>query len=741
MKRTFIALAWGVLLFAACISRSTPPSGPIVSFGGPTPTPNLGQPDGVEQVFLQAWMEGNYEGMYSHLSPNSQTEYSLEEFTDTYTSTAATITQTSVDAALLSALQDTTGTTAQLAFRVTYITQILGSIEQNLTMNLVLSDNRWGVVWTPALIFPELAGVNTLALDIEIPSRANIYDRNGQWLVSANASAVTITIVPGLVSPEGEAQMLALLSHVLRVPPESIQQQYAGAPADWVIPIGDTDIETVQQYYYELNSYQPALNFQEKTGRRYFNVLAPHVLGYTSLIPEDQLAMYQALGYQGHEIVGLAGLEKWGESYLAGTRGGVLSAYTPSGQYSGQIARREAQPAQSIYTTLDRDLQAIVQDAIEEAYTAGASTWAPRAGGAAVVVMDVNTGAVLAMASYPYYDPNVLNPYNNHPLASTSYITDLLNDPRQPFLNRATQGEYPPGSLFKLVTMAAALGGDLFEADYQYTCTGMWAELGEADIRQDWLEGGHGTINLEQALTGSCNPYFYHVGLITGRQDFNLIPDYAVQFGLGRATGIQIEEETGLIPNPDWMQQTRGEDWTLSDSVNIAIGQGDILVTPLQMAVVVSAIANGGTIYQPTLVDHIGLIGEAPSVVFEPQVAGQLSLSGEDIQSIRSGMRGVTSTPYLGTAQYRLGTMEIAVAGKTGTAQVGNPDLPPIAWFGGYAPYDDPEIAVVVMLENAGQGSGVAAPIFRRIVEKYYGVRVADYPPDWYDPSLFHFVD
>jgi penicillin-binding protein 2 len=159
------------------------------------------------------------------------------------------------------------------------------------------------------------------------------------------------------------------------------------------------------------------------------------------------------------------------------------------------------------------------------------------------------------------------------------------------------------------------------------------------------------------------------------------------------------------------------------------------------MAVIVSAIANGGTLYQPTLVDHIGLIGEAPTVVFEPQVAGQLSLSAEDLQSIRNGMLGVTSTPYLGTAEYRLGTMEIAVAGKTGTAQVGNPNLPPIAWFGGYAPYDDPQIAVIVMVENAGQGSGVAAPIFRRIIEKYYDVRVADYPPDWYDPSLFQFVD
>lgn len=740
MKRQLAVFALATLVLGACADRPSPT--PIINFGGPTPTPNLGQPDGIAQAFLNAWMAGDYEGMYSLLAPNSQAEYTLEEFTDIYVSTASTMTLTSLDAALLSSLPDTRGTTAQLAFRVTYNTQILGPIEESQMMNLVLSDDRWGLVWTPALIFPELAGGNTLALDIEIPARANIYDRNGQWLISANAAAVTITVVPGEVSPEWEGQMLTLLSHVLRTPAEEIQQRYAGAPETWVIALGDTDIETVQQYYYELNSYRPALDFQEKTGRRYFNLLAPHILGYTSYIPEAQLAMYQALGYQGHELVGLAGLEKWGESYLSGSRGGVLSAYTPGGQYSGLIARRDPMPSQSITTTLDRNLQTIVQDAIEEAFRAGEKTWAARAGGAAVVVMDVNSGDILAMASYPYYDPNVLNPYNNHPLATSGdYINDLLTNPRQAFLNRATQGEYPPGSLFKLVTMATGLGSGLFDASDQYTCLGVWAELGAGDVRYDWLEGGHGTINLEQALTGSCNPYFYHVGVVTGREDFSLIAKYAREFGLGSETGIQIEEEPGLVPDPEWMLAERGEEWDLSDSANVAIGQGALLVTPLQMTIVVSAIANGGTLYRPNLVEHIGLIGEAPSVVVEPEVIGRLSLSAEDIQSIRNGMRGVTSTPYLGTAQYRLGTIEVSTAGKTGTAQYGSPGNPPIAWFGGYAPYDDPQIAVVVMIESGGQGSGVAAPIFRRIIEKFFNVRVADYPADWYDPSLFQFTD
>lgn len=743
MRRYVLTFLLAAAVLAACTLSPSPVTTTPNPVGGPTPTHDLGEPDGVAQAFLDAWVGGNYEGMYSLLAPNSQAEYTLEEFTRVYTSTAATMTLLGLEAVPLSALPDTTRTTAQIAFRVNYETQVLGSIQQDQTMNLVFSEStrRWGIVWTPALIFPELAGGNSLVLEVETPARANIYDRDGQWLVYGNASAVTITVIPGLVSAEWEGDMLTLLSHVLRVPGEQIRQQYAGAPADWVIPIGDTDVEIVQEFYYELNSYRPALDFQEKTGRRYFNLLAPHVLGYTGQIPVEDMDTYRALGYQGDEIVGLAGLEAWGENYLSGMRGGVLSAYTPSGQFSGEIARQDAHAAESIYTSLDRDLQIIVQNAIEQAFEAGAKTWAPRAGGAAVVVMDVNSGQVLAIASYPYFDPNVLNPYNNHPLASDTYVVDLLNDPRRPFFNRATQGQYPPGSLFKIVTMTAALGSETFEAETPYTCTGIWAELGEANLKLDWLEGGHGPINLQQALTGSCNTYFYHVGFVTGQQDYNIIPNYAREFGLGQETGIQIEEEPGLIPDPDWMWQTRGQEWTVADSVNIAIGQGDILVTPLQMAMVVSAIANGGTVYRPNLVDRIALIGEEPSVVYEPEIIGRLSLSAEDQQTIRTAMHDVATVPGLGTAYYRLGTMEIAVAGKTGTAQFGGPGNPPIAWFAGYAPYDNPEIAIVVMVESGGQGSGVAAPIFRRIVEQYFNVRVADYPADWYDASLFTFID
>ena len=738
-----MALAW---LVSACGllggngDQSGP--GPTTQNGGESESPpDLGVPDGVAEAYLNSWANQNYEAMYSFLSPNSQAEYTLEDFVNIHTSTADTMQMTGVETTLISVLTAQSGTTAQAAYRVTYDSTILGSIERDLTMQLVYSEDtaRWGIVWTPGLIFPELAGGNTLAMEIENPSRANIYDRSGLWMVSANAAAVKISIVPGEVGEGFEDDMLTLLSQILRMPADEIKQQYASAPPDWTVALGVADAEIVQANWNALNSYSPPLTFEDQTSRRYYNVLAPHVLGYTGYIQTEQLDAYRALGYQGDEIVGQMGLEQWGEQYLAGRRGGTLSAYTPDGQFFSTVAERAPEPAQSIYTTLDRNLQAIVQDAIEEAYRASEKTWAPTAGGAAVVVVDVNTGAILAMDSYPRFDPNIFNPLNYHPLATESFREELLNDPLRPLLNRATQGQYAPGSIFKMVTATAALDSGLFSPNSTYTCTGQWNELGTI-TRYDWLESGHGTLTLSQGLTASCNPWFYHIGLTLGRQDYNLLPDYARQYGFGSELGIEIPENSGLVPDPKWMLETRGEDWTLENSVNMAIGQGDLLVSPLQIAMTTATIANGGTLYQPHLVDRIGLIGEDPSVVVAPTVMRQVNVAPAVLATIREAMHAVASDRVIGTAEYRLGSMEIQVAGKTGTAQVSGEGYP-LAWFAGFAPYDDPEIAVAVLVENGGQGSSVAAPIFRRIVEKYYDLRVLPYPADWSNPDTFDFVD
>jgi penicillin-binding protein 2 len=735
MKRRFGVLVLVVFALVGCAGNgSTGQVGP----GGEVETPPPVTPDGAAQAFLLAWEAGDYAGMYSHLSPNSQAEHSLEAFTAVYTSAASTMTLITLETEPVSVLEQ--GTSAQVRFHVDYNTVSVGTISRDMDMMLVYSGGRWGIAWSPALIFEEMANGNTLSLEGEAPARANIYDRNGLWMVAEDANVYTIAVVPGQL-PENEddlQELLDLLGRVLRTTPDAIRQNYEGLPEDWPIAVGDADVEIVQQYWNQLSRYS-GLQVLEKTGRRYYNVLAPHVLGYTGFISEDELDYWHAQGYRGDEIVGRMGLERTEETVLAGRRGGRLMVWTPSGEFFSEIATLDPIPSQSVYTTLDRDLQTIVQNAIEDAYNYSELTWAPTSPGTAVVVMDVNTGEVLAMASYPLFDPNVLTPYNNHPFfdETGAYSQGLAADPRSPFLNRATQGQYPPGSVFKIISMSAVLGEGLYQPDTTYTCTGEWNELGEP--MPCWFADGHGTITLADALTYSCDPYFYEVGRRSGLQDFDMIPRYAREFLLGQETGIQIDEEPGTIPSPDSIFEQRGTDWTIYDSVNVAIGQGDVLVTPLQIAMVMSAVANGGTIYRPQLVHHTGLIGEEPSWTFQPEVMGQLPVSEENLAVIQESLRRVTTEPA-GTAEYRLGNMLIAAAGKTGTAQAPGETAYPHAWFAGYYPADDPEIAVVVLVENGGQGSGVAAPIFRRIIEEYYGLYVLPYPEDWADPDLFEFV-
>jgi len=735
-KRTIVVLLATLELFTAC-SILSPQS--LGTGSDATPTLGVDQPDGVALTFLTAWTNQDYASMYQLLSLDSQKVYTQDQFSSAYTNAAKTMTLTKITTTPAAVLSEITGTSAQFSFHVRYDTLVLGPVERDLKMYLVNKDGHWGIVWDPGLILPELTGGYTLQLAVQSPSRANIYDRNGLVFVASDAPTVTIEAVPGEISATNEGQMLDLLSRVLRIAPDKIKSNYSGAPADQKVALGDADAEIVQANQDQLSSY-PGLYFVNKTSRRYYNSLAPHVMGYTSYIPKEQLTQYEALGYSDNAVVGLSGLEKWGEQYLAGISGGTLSTYTPAGDLSTQVAQRDPKPAQNLYTTLDRNLQAAVQDTLVEAYKAGTNTWAPTAGGAAVVVLDVNTGNALALANYPDFDPNILNPHNNNPLATSAYLQDMLNNPLKPFLDRATQGQYPPGSIFKIVTSTAAYESGVETPDSTYTSIGYWDGLGQQNRRYDWLQGGHGTITFAQALTASCDSCFYEAGLLLGQKDPMIIPTTAREYGFGQNLGLQIEENPGLIPDPNWLKQTRSQDWSLSDSVNIAIGQGDVLATPLQVAVMIGAIANGGTIYRPHFVDHVGLSGQPPSVTFQPEVIGKVNISLAHLQSIRDSMHAVASDAKIGTAQWRLGDMSIQVAGKTGTAQVSGATAPPIAWFAGYAPFDKPEIAVVVMIENGGQGSAVAAPIFRRIVERYYNLRVKDWPPDWSDPSKFDFV-
>ncbi len=402
---------------------------------------------------------------------------------------------------------------------------------------------------------------------------------------------------------------------------------------------------------------------------------------------------YRRLGYNGSEKVGQAGIEKWAEDYLAGKHGGILRVVGPDGQIISTLGQSDPQPADSVTLTIDENMQYYAQQALE--FFRGA-----------VVVMEVDTGRVVAMASSPDFDPNLFDPNN----PNSSALTDLVNNTNQPLVNRATQGQYPLGSAFKPITTAAALESGLYLKDTTYDCQYEFKELG-TPILYDWtydhcqkrIAAGQfcdtsdskpsGLLTLQEGLMRSCNPYFWHIGLdLTKNDRKNDIANMARAFGLGSKTGIdQVEENSGQIIDPV----------TDIDAVNQSIGQGDMQVTPLQVARFMAAIANGGTLYRPQIVEKIQPVEGDPKLVFRPEANGTLPLRKENLDILRESLNMVTQNPK-GTAHYNLRGLQFDVAGKTGTAESGNGLSH--AWFAGYtenqANTNKPDLAIAVIVEN-----------------------------------------
>jgi cell division protein FtsI/penicillin-binding protein 2 len=666
----------------------------------PTPSPDSGTVylPAVQQAardFLSAWQAEDYARMHSLLTPLSRDGVKLEKLTEFYEDVANTISLTGLDFEILSALAQPNS--AQVAYRVTYHTTLVGALTRDLVMNLLPEEGEWKVQWEEGLVFPELRGGNYLMMDFKIPARANIYDRNGEAMV-AQADAYALGLIPSEVNQDQEAQLFTALSRLTGNPLQTIQTQFEKVrSSSEYLPVGEALAQDVDERFDNLADFS-GLQMQRFSARFYYDGgIAPHVTGFVQAIPVERVEEYQRLGYRVDEKVGTTGLEKWGEQYLIGQRGAALYVVRPSGHIVTRLAQVDSQPSQAIYTTIDRDLQLGVQRTIEGFK-------------GAVVVIERDTGRVLAMASAPGFDPNTFEPTN----ANYRYlINDLFDPDKQPLLNRASQGVYPLGSVFKIITMAAALDSGYYSVDSSYNCGHTFTELPGITL-YDWTyqyqTAPSGLLNLSEALMRSCNPWYYSIGLnLFNQNQVTAVTDMARQFGLGDFTGIEITENPGSITDPD----------SPAAAVQQSIGQGTLLVTPLQVASFVAAIGNGGTLYRPQTVERI-VSPEGELQTFEADALSQLPLSDEHIAAIQAAMRSVVDNPR-GTAFGTFSGLSVIVHGKTGTAQ--NAGGAPHAWFAGYTNADRPDrpnIAVVVLAENAGEGSVVAAPIFRRVVELYF---------------------
>lgn len=515
--------------------------------------------------------------------------------------------------------------------------------------------------------------------------RGTIYDRNGLPIVE-NRLSFDVMIIPQ--EARDADRTYGRLSKVLSIPQGKIESMvrkgyYAPfAPITIASDINKDTAFTLEEMKQEL----PGVLVQSRALRWYvYGERTSHVIGYLSLINSEELERLRDYGYSMSDLVGRSGVERLYDGYLRGKDGGMQVEVDATGRLVKVLGNKNPTKGRDITLTVDAKLQAYVADCLV-GYK-----------GAAIVV-DPNNGDILAFVSSPMFDSNIFTDPNDNDVAA-----DLVRAGARPLLNRAINGQYPPGSTFKLIVATAALETKKITPHTTFVCDGKF-ELGNTEF-DCWKEEGHGPQDLEQGIVHSCNVYFYNTGRKLGP---DIIAEYAQRFGLGKPAGIDlVGESSGLVPSPAWKRSKRNANWYEGETVNYAIGQGYLLVTPLQMTEVVSVFASGGSAPRFHLIKKIG-----NSEVSVPKPK-PVNVSKKTLDIIKSAMRQVVDSDT-GTGQ-RARVEGVSVAAKTGTAQ--NPQGEPHAWFVGYAPADKPKIALVVLIEHGGHGGYVAADISKKVIE------------------------
>ena len=451
----------------------------------------------------------------------------------------------------------------------------------------------------------------------------------------------------------------------------------------------------------------PGVEIQAESQRNYlYGSLAAHLLGYIGEVSTTQMEDREYAGFLPGSVVGQYGIERSYEPYIRGNPGEKGIEVDALGHEIKQLYLKEPVAGNDLFLTIDLDLQEVAEAALGQ--EAGA-----------IVAIDPNTGEILAMVSHPAFNPNQISRG-----VSTEEWETLVKDANHPLTNRAIQGQYPPGSVFKIVVATAALETKAITPSYKVTCNGSFP-FGNRSYR-DWKPEGHGTVELHQALVQSCDVYFYEIGRQLG---IDRLAEYSARYGLGQQTGVELlSEKSGLVPSPGWKQSFKGEPWFPGETLSVAIGQGYLTTTPLQLASLIGTVANGGSRYQPLVVKGIRERQSGRHFEFAPVKTGETEISPATLAVIQEALHGVVNEPH-GTGTLAKSPW-VEIAGKTGTAQVigtrltgGTKNLPQVfqdhAWFVAYAPLSHPKIAVAVIVEHGGHGGATAAPLARKVIEEY----------------------
>lgn len=557
--------------------------------------------------------------------------------------------------------------------------------------------------------YGELADGNRIKLIPVMAPRGTFYDRNGVELVS-NRPGFSVSLIP--ISGPVPDNVIEQLAVIVGLKPDEIrakiglQQQNGFAPIRIKADVGQDVVTKIEERRSEL----PGVVIEIQPIRNYVNnELASHIFGYVSEISDEELVARKAEGYKTSDIVGKFGLEKVYDKILRGTDGGGQVEVDVTGRPVQVLGKKEPLPGDSLVLTIDFQVQKAAEQAIDDQLVY-LQTKLGRVGakGAAAVVLNPKTGEVIAMVSRPAFNPNLFSG------GISSKDWKLINEnPYHPMDNKAISGEYPPGSTFKIVTGTAALELGKVTPEEKILDTGRHWLIPKGNSEGEAL----GWINFQVALAKSDNVYFYEMG---NRLGIDNLEKYARMFGLGAYTGINLPGESdGLVANQRYKQKVYGEEWYLSETFDAAIGQGFQLVTPLQMAVVMGEVANGGYRYRPYLVSKIVSSNNETVQSFSPEEVGSISISERNIKVIRDALHEVAMPG--GTAAYVFNGFPISIAGKTGTAENSHGD--DHGWFVAYAPFDDPKFVVAVIVEQGGFGSDSAAPIARKILEACFNIK------------------
>lgn len=545
-----------------------------------------------------------------------------------------------------------------------------------------------------------LSEQNRIRVRKVIAPRGMVFDRTGKVLADTRPSFNLYLIPEDIRDFNQTVDGLVRLLNLDRDEVLGKIKEARDMPPSFPVKI-ESDMTMDQVAKVEVNKfYLPGVTIQIEPKRNYpYEQALAHVIGYVSEISSDEIKSKEYKGYAPGDYIGKFGLERGYEKYLRGIDGEKRVEVDASGKEVRVLDTKEPVSGMSLHLHIDADMQAAADKALQGKKTG-------------VVATDVRTGGVLVLLSKPGFDPNKLSSG-----ITKEYWKTIATDKTHPLQNRATQGRFPPGSTFKIVLALKALDMGIINDHTTFNCRGSF-KYGNRAFRC-WRKEGHGTVNIHRALVESCDVFFYNLGLKLGIDN---IHEMGEAIGLTKVTGVDLPgEKSGLVPSSAWKVKTYGEKWYEGETVSVAIGQGAVWLTPLQLMQLAAFAANGGVTFKPQIVQRIVSPQGNVIKVFEPVMATNVKLRKEAATIVREGLKGVVNEPR-GTA-YGSRLQNISMSGKTGTAQsvgmekgVGKGDH---AWFVAYAPSDDPAIAMSVLVEHAGHGATTAAPIAKVLMDVF----------------------